>query len=226
VAGAWAGAAAGAAIGSVVPVIGTAIGGAIGMALGGLGGDALGGWLGKKLFGEEKAPEVADMQPEAKETPKAERPAIGAAVVAKAPAVAEADKPDAISVTTKGPKAEPPTIGAAVAATAPAVPEAVKLDTAPHTAPGAVVRELVKTAPPPPPLQEVAKAAAPSKPTAKVDQAFNYSPSSSIVVHGDVKDPAQLARELEPYNRQQFEQFMREVSGRQATKLLYDDPHL
>jgi len=228
VAGAWAGAAAGAAIGSVVPVIGTAIGGAIGMALGGLGGDALGGWLGKKLFGEDKSQQVADIQPEAMETPKVERPAIGAAVVAKAPAVADANKPGAVSVAKKVPKAEPPTIGAAVAATAPEVPEAAKPDPAPPPAPGAVVRELVKTAPPPPPppLQEVAKAAAPSKPTAKVDQAFNYSPSSSIVVHGDVKDPALLARELEPYNRQQFEQFMREVSGRQATKLLYDDPHL
>ncbi|MFT2186371.1 phage tail tape measure protein [Pseudomonas putida] len=53
--GAWAGAAAGAAIGSMVPVIGTAIGGAIGMAIGGLGGEALGGWLGKKLFGEDKS---------------------------------------------------------------------------------------------------------------------------------------------------------------------------
>lgn len=54
-AGAWAGATAGAAIGSVVPVIGTAIGGAIGMALGGLGGESLGGWLGKAWFGEDEA---------------------------------------------------------------------------------------------------------------------------------------------------------------------------
>ncbi|MDH0133541.1 phage tail tape measure protein [Pseudomonas asiatica] len=192
VAGAWAGAAAGAAIGSVVPVIGTAIGGAIGMALGGLGGDALGGWLGKKLFGENKPEQVAVVPLEAKQAPKPEVPAIGAAVVAKVPVVAEVAKSDA----------------------------------APQQAPGAVVRELVKTAPPPPPLQEVAKAAAPAKPAAKIDQAFNYSPSSSIVVQGDVKDPAQLARELEPYNRQQFELFMREVSGREATKLLYDDPHL
>lgn len=53
-AGAMAGAAAGAAIGSVVPLIGTAVGGAIGAALGGLGGESVGGWLGKKWFGEEK----------------------------------------------------------------------------------------------------------------------------------------------------------------------------
>ncbi|MCO7516412.1 phage tail tape measure protein [Pseudomonas guariconensis] len=54
-AGAFAGGAAGAAIGSVVPVIGTVIGGAIGAALGGMGGESLGGWLGKKWFGETPA---------------------------------------------------------------------------------------------------------------------------------------------------------------------------
>ena len=59
-AGAWAGASVGAAIGSVVPVIGTAIGGAIGMAIGGIGGEALGGWLSKKLFGEDKPEAVAE----------------------------------------------------------------------------------------------------------------------------------------------------------------------
>lgn len=67
-AGAWAGGLAGAAIGSVVPVIGTAIGGAIGMALGGLGGESLGGWLGKSWFGEgaeKPAPAPAEGKAEA-----------------------------------------------------------------------------------------------------------------------------------------------------------------
>ncbi|NUU35154.1 phage tail tape measure protein [Pseudomonas sp. C2B4] len=53
--GSLAGAAAGAAIGSMVPVIGTAIGGAIGAILGGMGGESLGGFLGKKLFGGDDA---------------------------------------------------------------------------------------------------------------------------------------------------------------------------
>jgi len=61
-AGAWAGGATGAmigaTIGSVVPVLGTAVGGAvggaIGMVLGGLGGESVGGWLGKRVFGEDK----------------------------------------------------------------------------------------------------------------------------------------------------------------------------
>ncbi|MBF8705131.1 phage tail tape measure protein, partial [Pseudomonas putida] len=66
-AGAMAGAAAGAAIGSVVPLIGTAVGGAIGAALGGLGGESVGGWLGKKWFGEEKpeSDQVASAEPAA-----------------------------------------------------------------------------------------------------------------------------------------------------------------
>jgi len=50
-AGTLAGAAAGAAIGSAVPVIGTIIGGLIGGYLGSQGGDALGGMLGKSMFG-------------------------------------------------------------------------------------------------------------------------------------------------------------------------------
>lgn len=89
-AGAWAGGAAGAAIGSVVPIIGTAIGGAIGMALGGLGGDALGGWLGRTWFGEDKPQqERADGQAGAEP-----QPAAPAAPVAVMPApVMEAPKP-------------------------------------------------------------------------------------------------------------------------------------
>ncbi|WP_258911770.1 phage tail tape measure protein [Pseudomonas putida] len=67
-AGTLAGAAAGAAIGSVVPVVGTAVGGAIGAVLGGMGGESLGGWLGKRWFGDD--------QPEAGEaTEREEKPA-------------------------------------------------------------------------------------------------------------------------------------------------------
>ncbi|SPO59726.1 phage tail tape measure protein [Pseudomonas inefficax] len=62
-AGAMAGAAAGAAIGSIVPVIGSAVGGVVGAVLGGLGGESVGGWLGKRWFGED-APE-AESKPQA-----------------------------------------------------------------------------------------------------------------------------------------------------------------
>ncbi len=54
--GGLAGAAAGAAIGSVVPVIGTAIGGLIGGVLGSMGGESIGGWLGKALASGKEEP--------------------------------------------------------------------------------------------------------------------------------------------------------------------------
>ncbi|WP_085710848.1 MULTISPECIES: phage tail tape measure protein [unclassified Pseudomonas] len=63
-AGTLAGAAAGAAIGSAVPVIGTIVGGLIGAYLGSQGGDALGGFLGKKYFGtSEELKRVPDAGP-------------------------------------------------------------------------------------------------------------------------------------------------------------------
>lgn len=112
-AGAWAGASVGAAIGSVVPVIGTAIGGAIGMAIGGIGGEALGGWLSKKLFGEEKPEAVAEV-PEPKGEPQTrmvavERPpgqppvAISPVVAAPAP-VPVVLAPPPVLVSTPEPK--------------------------------------------------------------------------------------------------------------------------
>ncbi|MFF7108106.1 phage tail tape measure protein [Pseudomonas sichuanensis] len=105
-AGAWAGgsagAAAGAALGSVVPIIGTAIGGvvggAIGMAIGGLTGDSIGGWLGKKLFGEDE--QVA----EGKSAPGDVARSIAAAAPAPtAPVVAQA-------LEQAKPRSEPPKV--------------------------------------------------------------------------------------------------------------------
>lgn len=142
-AGAWAGGAAGAAIGSVVPIIGTAIGGAIGMALGGLGGDALGGWLGRTWFGEDKPQqERADGQAGAEPQPAA--PAAPAAPVAVMPApVIEAPKP--LQPTLQPPvvlQPEPVTKAQAPVATVPApiakppAPVTVKPPVVTVTAPG------------------------------------------------------------------------------------------
>lgn len=85
-AGTLAGAAAGAAIGSVVPVIGTALGGAIGAVLGGMGGESLGGWLGKRWFGDE--------QPEPEATAKPDSPPAHEEAVQVTLAPAQKDKPD------------------------------------------------------------------------------------------------------------------------------------
>ncbi|MEE1889509.1 phage tail tape measure protein [Pseudomonas carassii] len=100
-AGALAGGAAGAALGSVVPVLGTAIGGAIGAAIGGLGGEGLGGWLGKKLFGEDEQVAKADKD---KAAPGDVARSIAAAAPAPtAPVVAQA-------LEQAKPKTDPPKV--------------------------------------------------------------------------------------------------------------------
>lgn len=159
-AGALAGGAAGAAIGSVVPVIGTAIGGAVGAFLGGMGGQDIGGFLGKALFGsDEKTEDLADKAGDAK----------------------------------------------------------------PAAAPGDVVKAMAAVAPAPMALPAVVKAAEQSKPEpTKVDQQFTFSPHMPVNVKGDVKDPAQLAREIAPFLQRQFEEFSRQAAARQ----LFDAPHV
>ncbi|WP_122613637.1 phage tail tape measure protein [Pseudomonas viridiflava] len=159
-AGALAGGAAGAAIGSIVPVIGTAIGGMVGAFLGGMGGQDVGGFLGKALFGSDE----------------------------KTEAIAE-----------KGGDAKP------------------------SAAPGDVVKAMAAVAPAPLALPAVVKAAEQSKPApTKVDQQFTFSPNMLVSVQGDVKDPAQLAREIAPYLQRQFEEFSRQAAARQ----LFDAPHV
>ncbi|UZD98303.1 phage tail tape measure protein [Pseudomonas corrugata] len=74
---------------------------------------------------------------------------------------------------------------------------------------------------------EVAKPAEPTPPVPpKVEQAFSFAPNVSITVQGDVKDPAQLARELEPHLRQLMEAFSRETVARQSSSQLFDAPHV
>ncbi|WP_024674068.1 phage tail tape measure protein [Pseudomonas syringae] len=159
-AGALAGGAAGAAIGSIVPVIGTAIGGAVGAFLGGMGGQDIGGFLGKALFGsDEKTEAIADKAGDAK----------------------------------------------------------------PSAAPGDVVKAMAAVAPAPLALPAVVKAAEQSKPgSTKVDQQFTFSPHMPVNVQGDVKDPAQLARDIAPFMQRQFEEFSRQAAARQ----LFDAPHV
>ncbi|MGB5954192.1 MAG: phage tail tape measure protein, partial [Pseudomonas sp.] len=86
-AGAMAGAATGAAIGSIVPVIGTAVGGAIGAVLGGLGGESVGGWLGKQWFGEKKPEKASGQSGESHAGVSAEVPQADPAMAMPAPVV-------------------------------------------------------------------------------------------------------------------------------------------
>lgn len=271
-AGAMAGGAMGAALGSVVPVIGTVIGGAIGAAIGGMGGESLGGFLGKKWFGEdeekpeEPAPAVKQEDPPA--APVSPAPSLPPPVPVSLAASAVPPAP-AISYDPRDPDSKDPFLvpaltankvrfpGAALAKP-PAAPEAPAAPAAPAVSydprdpnskdpyllpaltanrvrfPGAglapptgnVVRDMAASAAPAPSAPELAKAAAPRAEAPKVDQAFTFSPTNTVTVQGDVKDPAQLARELEPHMRAQWEAFQREQGARAASNQMFDAAHI
>lgn len=205
VAGAWAGGAygatVGAAVGSVVPVLGTAIGGAvggaIGMVLGGLGGESVGGWLGKKLFGDDPQQQVAEVKPQAHEAPKVEVPELGA-TVAKASPVSAAE------IANQG-RPVGPAPGAVVRALVSESPPPVPAQAAP------VAAKPVEKAKPEP---------------AKVDQSFAIALSMPVTVRGDVKDPNQLVRDMEAPLRALFQSLQRELATRQASIQLFDAAHI
>jgi hypothetical protein len=192
-AGTLAGAAAGAAIGSAVPIIGTVVGGLLGAYLGSLGGDALGGYLGKSFFGgDDGLKKMPDAGP--------------------------------LMMVNAG-KDIPPVLGDIAASFAPKgdgsllMPGAVKV---PGSVGGDVVRSLAS-----PPASNTPAAvslmAVPSKPPVpKIEQKVDISAPIQVTVQGDVKDPAQLARELQPYIAQQ----QREITQQLESRKLYDDAHL
>lgn len=219
VAGAWAGGAygatVGAAVGSIVPVLGTAVGGAvggaIGMVLGGLGGESIGGWLGKKLFGDDPAEQTAQAKPNAKDASKVEAPSLGATL-------------------TKAPTGDAPPLGVAAKASAAPAPETPPKDRPPSQPPGAVVRALVKESPPPVPAQTAPVAAKPAEKTkaepTKVDQSFAIALTMPVTVQGDVKDPYQLVRDMDAPLRALFQSLQRELAARQASIQLFDAAHI
>ncbi len=192
-AGTLAGAAAGAAIGSAVPIIGTVVGGLLGAYLGSLGGDALGGYLGKSFFGgDDGLKKMPDAGP--------------------------------LMMVNAG-KDIPPVLGDIATSFAPKgdgsllMPGAVK---APVPIGGEVVRSLAS-----PPASSTTAAvslmAVPPKPPApKIEQKVDISAPIQVTVQGDVKDPAQLARELQPYIAQQ----QREITQQLESRKLYDEAHL
>ena len=88
---------------------------------------------------------------------------------------------------------------------------------------GAVVRSMASPAAPITASALMAQTGPATPPAAsKVDQQFTFAPAPVITVQGDVKDPAQLAQELMPHLRRQFEDFAREARARQ----LFDAPHV
>lgn len=186
-AGTLAGAAAGAAIGTAVPIIGNIVGGLIGGYLGYMGGDAAGGFLGKKLFGTDES---------LKRVPDA-----GPLMMANA----GKSLPPVMGDIAKSFEPKP--------ASGPLAPAAM----------GDVARSLAApaSAPVPPGLlaapTPVARSEAP-----KMEQRVEISAPLHITVQGDAKDPAQMARELQPFIAQQMQQATQQLQNRK----LYDEPHV
>jgi len=186
-AGTLAGAAAGAAIGSAVPIIGNIVGGLIGGYLGYMGGDALGGVMGKKLFGaDESLKKVPDAGPSM---------------------MADAGKNLSPVIGDIARSFEPKPVG----------------PLAPAAAMGDVARSLAAPASTPvPPALLAAPVPAAKAESPKIEQQVQISAPLHITVQGDAKDPAQMARELQPFIAQQMQQATQQLQNRK----LYDEPHV
>ena len=187
-AGTLAGAAAGAAIGSVVPLIGTAIGGMIGAWLGSQGGAALGGMVGKSLFGSSDEPVVAKSEPASPSpSPLLPAPRPGPAV---------------------------PSLASMGASFVPGAPLVTRNASAPDEVAKALRESDSKgSAPLVAALKEVpAKTVAP-----KVDQKITLSPTFSITVQGDAKDPQALLNQMMPEIQRRLNEQAQQVARRDMT---------
>ncbi|MGF6316501.1 phage tail tape measure protein [Pseudomonas frederiksbergensis] len=207
-AGTLAGAAAGAAIGTAVPIIGNIVGGLIGGYLGYMGGDALGGSLGKSMFGTGDSQKTL--------------PAAGPLMMANAgqnlpPVMGNIARSFAPTAAT-GPRSPGVPVSPKPSAGQSLLPER----DADGAALGDVTRSLsVPAAPSVPALLAPVPVATKSEPP-KIEQRVEIQAPLSITVQGDVKDPAQLARELRPF----IEQQMRDATQQLQNRKLYDEPHV
>ena len=202
-AGALAGAAAGAAIGSVVPILGTAVGGLIGGLLGSMGGESLGISLGKSWFGSDEEKPAEPEKSQAKPAADMPTPVVPAVITTpRLPGIARV--PPSPMQQDRAPSQDAPRL----------MPGAVNM--------GDVVRSFANATPPgplvmPPKVEPVFKVEPP-----KINQKIDVNAALSVTVQGDVKDPAALARELQPHLQRQIEQINQQMSNRN----LYDEPHL
>ncbi|UZS69617.1 phage tail tape measure protein [Pseudomonas syringae] len=196
--GGWGGAAAGAAIGTMIlPVVGTAIGAAIGGALGSWGGGEVGGLLGKELFG---TPEK-----ESKPVSLLAAPSVPVAlpgpVVPTLGATAKAFDNDRVPLMARGP--------------APALAPSGPLM-------GDVGRAMTEKPASSPAAPIVIKPEAPKMPTPKYEQQVSINAPITLTVQGDVKDPQQLMRDLEPM----IQRAMRDSAQQSQRSNLFDAPHV
>jgi TP901 family phage tail tape measure protein len=191
-AGTLAGAAAGAAIGSVVPVIGTAIGGLIGGYLGSMSGGALGGVVGKSLFGSTAESVASRDNPS---TPLLMRPRPGPAVP---------------SLASMGASFESgvPLVTRTASSSMPGMNDVARsLREADARASTSALTAAVK---PSPPKQEAPK----------IDQKITLSPTFTITVQGDAKDPQALLNQMMP----EIERRLTETAQQAARRNMTDEP--
>ncbi len=212
-AGTLAGAAAGAAIGTAVPIIGNIVGGLIGGYLGYMGGDALGGFMGKEMFGaDESLKKVPDAGPLMMANAGQNLPPVMSDIAHSFAPVSVSLLPAAVS--DKKPEVSVPKSSV--------VHSLLPERQADRVVPGDVTRSLAAPAPPSVPAL-LAPVPPPKKSEPpKIEQKIEISAPLHITVKGDVKDPAQLARELRPYIDQQMQQATQQLQSRK----LYDEPHV
>ncbi|MDH0571541.1 phage tail tape measure protein [Pseudomonas fulva] len=173
------------------------------------------------------------VRPQAEPEPKPEPtpPKLGAAVRDAAPSPPPVPAKPEVSYDPRIPASKDPFLVPALTASTVRFPGADLVRPQPQAQPpsgfGDVVREMVKATAPAPKLPEVPQPGKDSPPPApKVDQAFTFAPVMPINVTGDVKDPAQLVREMESPLRSLFEAFQREVASRMSSAQLFDQPHV
>lgn len=99
-----------------------------------------------------------------------------------------------------------------------------------ESAPGDVVRSMTApeapAGPPAPPSPLLLK---PEITPAAIEQKITFAPHMPITIEGDVKDPAELSRQLDTMLQDRFRDFSRELedSARRANaRQLYDSPHI
>jgi len=187
------------------------------------------------------APVVVDnREPVAAPLPAPATPALGDALRSQPKPSIPAPAPLLVKPVVMSAPREPmarvaPVAPLVLVAPAPKVAQGVPTQAAPQPAPrpdglGDVVRDLVARAKPPAPrLPEPAKPATATSvksPAPKVDMTFTFAPHMPITVHGDVKEPDQVVREIEAPLRRKFDEWAREVQARIASIQLYDQPHV
>lgn len=196
--GGWGGAAAGAAIGTMIlPVVGTAIGAAIGGALGAWGGGEMGGLLGKEVFGGSK--------PENKPFSLLAPVQLPGPTVPSLATTARSFETERVPLMARG------VIPAPVSAPSPAGP-----------AMGDVARALQEMPVSKPAAPIIVKPEVPKMLAPKYEQKVEISAPIHLTVQGDVKDPQQLMRDLEPM----IQRVMRDSSQSAQRSNLFDAPHV